>query len=62
MTIITGNDAVQRAAYGEVKGRDEDSDEDEDDGPENGVRDRIDKALVSKATRAKERISKRVRC
>jgi len=40
---------------------DDDGDSDGDHKPENGVKDRISKALGGTATRAKERISKRVR-
>ena len=39
---------------------DDDEDSDGDRKPENGVKDRISKALGGTATRAKERISKRV--
>ena len=40
---------------------DDDGDSDGDPKPKNGVKDRISKALGGTATRAKERISKRVR-
>ena len=45
----------------EAETDEEGSDEDGKQAPENGVEARISKALVGKATRAKERLSKRVR-
>lgn len=44
----------------EAETDEEGSDEDRKQAPENGMEARISKALVGKATRAKERLSKRV--
>lgn len=57
----SGACTLQGAVDQEAETDEEGSDEDGEQAPQNGVEARVSKALVGKATRAKERLSKRVR-
>ena len=56
----SGACTLQGAVDQEAETDEEGSDEDGKQAPENGVEARVSKALVGRATRAKERLSKRV--
>lgn len=58
---VLTNHVVQKVVDPDAETDADDSDQDRRDTPENGLEDRRSKAMSGKATRAKERISKRVR-
>ena len=58
---VLAHHVMQKAVDPDAETDADDSDQDRQDAPQNGLEDRRSKAMSGKATRAKERISKRVR-